>query len=112
MAKYATAFGLLAGLASARFGQEQVPIPAISAVNGGQPGEAPTIAGAAISDLLAGPNACNKVWRPLLIGETNLGSHSISSLEVTRFSPGSELVPTLLLQLLASSLLRRTSTPS
>jgi hypothetical protein len=43
-----------------RFGQEQVPIPAIAAVQGGSPGVAQTIAGAAISDLLAAANDCAK----------------------------------------------------
>jgi hypothetical protein len=45
----------------ARFGQEQVPIDAISQVQGGDAGAAATIAGAAISDLLGGANACDKV---------------------------------------------------
>lgn len=57
------ALALLIAVAQARFGQEQVPIAAISAVNGGNPGEAATIAGAAISDLLAGANACDKLKR-------------------------------------------------
>jgi hypothetical protein len=46
----------------ARFGQEQIPIDAISQVQGGDPGQAQTIAGAAISDLLGAANACDKVW--------------------------------------------------
>lgn len=45
----------------ARFGQEQVPISAISAVKGGASGAAATIAGAAISDLLGAANSCAKV---------------------------------------------------
>jgi hypothetical protein len=45
----------------ARFGQEQVPISAISAVKGGNPGQAATIGGAAISDLLGAASACAKV---------------------------------------------------
>jgi hypothetical protein len=45
----------------ARFGQEQVPIAAISAVQGGDAGAAATIAGATISDLLGGADACAKV---------------------------------------------------
>ncbi|PVI04735.1 hypothetical protein DM02DRAFT_585764 [Periconia macrospinosa] len=45
----------------ARFGQEQVPIAAISAVQGGNPGQAATIAGAAISDLLGAANSCAKL---------------------------------------------------
>lgn len=45
----------------ARFGQENVPISAISDVQGGDGGAAATIAGAAISDLLGGANSCDKV---------------------------------------------------
>jgi hypothetical protein len=45
----------------ARFGQENVPIAAISAVQGGAGGAAATIAGATISDLLGGANSCAKV---------------------------------------------------
>lgn len=48
----------------ARFGQEQVPISAISSVQGGDPGAASTIAGAAISDLLGAANSCDKVCIP------------------------------------------------
>ncbi|CAO2651837.1 Nn.00g001200.m01.CDS01 [Neocucurbitaria sp. VM-36] len=47
----------------ARFGQEQVPIAAISAVQGGDAGAAATIAGAAISDLLGAANSCAKLTR-------------------------------------------------
>ena len=47
--------------AEARFGQEQIPIPAIAAVQGGSPGEAQTIAGGAVSNLLGAANACDKV---------------------------------------------------
>ena len=46
----------------ARFGQEQVPIAAISAVQGGAAGAAATIAGATISDLLGAADPCAKVW--------------------------------------------------
>lgn len=45
----------------ARFGQEQLPIAAISSVSGGDPGAASTIAGAAISDLLGAADPCAKV---------------------------------------------------
>ncbi|KAF1946027.1 hypothetical protein EJ02DRAFT_462980 [Clathrospora elynae] len=45
----------------ARFGQEQVPIAAISSVQGGASGAASTIAGAAISDLLGAANSCAKL---------------------------------------------------
>jgi hypothetical protein len=62
------ALALLFTLAAARFGQEQLPIEDIANVQGGDPGEAPTIAGAAISDLLAGANACAKVSRPTSVG--------------------------------------------
>ncbi|EMD90588.1 hypothetical protein COCC4DRAFT_126439 [Bipolaris maydis ATCC 48331] len=47
----------------ARFGQEQIPIAAISEVKGGASGEAATLAGAAISDLLGGANSCAKLVR-------------------------------------------------
>jgi hypothetical protein len=56
----------------ARFGQEQVPISAISAVQGGDPGAAATIAGAAISDLLGGANSCAKVCTSLDVLESIL----------------------------------------
>ncbi len=55
-----TLFGLLA-VAHARFGQEQVPIPAIAALTAGPPGVAQTLAGQAVSDILAAANACAKV---------------------------------------------------
>jgi hypothetical protein len=47
----------------ARFGQENVPIAAISAVKGGASGAAATIGGATISDLLGAANACAKLSR-------------------------------------------------
>lgn len=56
----------LIAYAEARFGQEQLPISAISAVQGGAPGAAATVAGAAISDILGGANSCAKVWLPRL----------------------------------------------
>ncbi|KAK1913902.1 hypothetical protein P3342_007148 [Pyrenophora teres f. teres] len=58
-------FILMAAIAyvEARFGQEQVPIAAIQAVQGGNPGEAATIAGAAISDLLGAASSCAKLTR-------------------------------------------------
>ncbi|USP78188.1 hypothetical protein yc1106_05462 [Curvularia clavata] len=59
------AFILMAVIAyvEARFGQEQVPISAISSVQGGSAGAAATIAGAAISDLLGAANSCAKLTR-------------------------------------------------
>lgn len=51
-------------LNSSRFGQEQIPIPAIQAVtSGGAPGVAATLAGSAISTILAATNPCLKVRR-------------------------------------------------
>ncbi|KAF3929885.1 hypothetical protein AA313_de0200098 [Arthrobotrys entomopaga] len=71
---------LLAAVAQARFGQEQVPIPAIAAVNGGSPGEAPTIAGAAVSDLLAAANPCVKLKRgDQILAELGTGADSIAA---------------------------------
>ncbi|KAM3069140.1 hypothetical protein ACMFMG_010663 [Clarireedia jacksonii] len=53
---------LLVALAEARFGQEQVPIAAISALsNFGQSGQAATLAGSSISFLLAAANPCGKL---------------------------------------------------
>jgi hypothetical protein len=52
---------LMVAYVEARFGQEQVPIAAISGVQGGNAGAAATIAGATISDLLGAANACAKV---------------------------------------------------
>jgi hypothetical protein len=43
------------------FGQEQVPIAAISALTAGSPGEAATLAGGSVSLLLAAANPCDKV---------------------------------------------------
>jgi hypothetical protein len=48
----------------ARFGQEQLPIAAIQAIQGGDPGAASTIAGATISDLLCAADPCAKVRSP------------------------------------------------
>jgi hypothetical protein len=48
------------------FGQEQTPIPAIQAVtSGGGPGVAATLAGSAVSTILAATNPCLKVRHPL-----------------------------------------------
>lgn len=46
-----------------RFGQEQVPIAAITALsNRGQSGQAATLGGGAISTLLGAADPCDKVW--------------------------------------------------
>ncbi|EPS38143.1 hypothetical protein H072_8163 [Dactylellina haptotyla CBS 200.50] len=71
---------LLAALAQARFGQEQIPIPAIAAVQGGDPGEAATIAGAAVSDLLAAANPCVKLKRgDQILAELGTGADAIAA---------------------------------
>ncbi|TGJ84550.1 hypothetical protein E0Z10_g4243 [Xylaria hypoxylon] len=52
----------LLAVAEARFGQEQTPVSDISALgNFGQPGEAPTLAGAVPGVLLAAANPCAKL---------------------------------------------------
>jgi hypothetical protein len=52
----------LLALAEARFGQEQTPIAAISALGAfGSSGQAATLAGQSISFLLAAANPCGKV---------------------------------------------------
>ena len=52
----------LLAAAEARFGQENPPaIQEVAAINGGSPGEAATIAGGLISDLLAAANPCKKL---------------------------------------------------
>lgn len=53
--------GLMLAYVEARFGQEQATQAKIAAVKGGNAGEAATIAGASISDLLGAANACQKV---------------------------------------------------
>ncbi|KAF1359670.1 hypothetical protein EJ07DRAFT_118752 [Lizonia empirigonia] len=64
----------------ARFGQEQVPISAISAVKGGAPGAAATVAGAAISDLLGGANSCAKLQRAdQIVSELGGGADAIAA---------------------------------
>ncbi|KKA30577.1 hypothetical protein TD95_001114 [Thielaviopsis punctulata] len=52
----------LLAFAEARFGQEQIPVPAIAALsNFGSPGEAATLAGAVPGVLLASANPCAKL---------------------------------------------------
>lgn len=55
----------LVAFAEARFGQEQVPIAAISSSSGGKSGDAATLGGAAISTLLGAANPCDKVFYSL-----------------------------------------------
>ncbi|KAH6625416.1 hypothetical protein C7974DRAFT_312278 [Boeremia exigua] len=64
----------------ARFGQEQIPIPAIGAVQGGAPGAAGTISGAAISDLLGAANSCAKLQRAdQVVSELGGGADAIAA---------------------------------
>ena len=64
----------------ARFGQENVPIAAISAVQGGAGGAAATIAGATISDLLGGANSCAKLTRAdQIVTELGGGADAIAA---------------------------------
>ena len=101
----------LIAYAEARFGQEQVPIQAISAVQGGDPGAAATVAGAAISDLLGGANSCAKVHvLQQYINQEILTPHSSSA--PTKSSANSAAARTQLLQPLASLQPRRTRTLS
>lgn len=52
----------LVAYTEARFGQEQVPVSAVSALsNFGNPGEAATLAGGIPGSLLAAANPCDKV---------------------------------------------------
>ncbi|OCK75527.1 hypothetical protein K432DRAFT_446651 [Lepidopterella palustris CBS 459.81] len=92
----------LVAIAEARFGQEQIPISAISSVtSGGAPGQAATIAGAAISDLLAGANACAKLQRAdQIIAELGTGADAVAAAigMVTaekNFNPFTQSIPTI-----------------
>lgn len=61
MSKYFTIVLLLAAV-EARFGQEQVPVSAVSALSSfGNPGEAGSLSGAVPGVLLAAANPCDKV---------------------------------------------------
>lgn len=62
MLSQAVLVSFIMALAEARFGQEQVPIPAISALSDlGAPGEAAKLAGGDVSTLLAAANPCAKL---------------------------------------------------
>ncbi|EXJ92719.1 hypothetical protein A1O3_01271 [Capronia epimyces CBS 606.96] len=88
-------------VANARFGQEQVPIPAIAAVQGGSPGVAQTIAGAAVSDLLAATNACDKLKRgDQIIAELGTGADAVAAAigivaAEKNFNPFVQSIPTI-----------------
>lgn len=86
----------------ARFGQENSPaIAAIRDVQGGAPGVAPTIAGAAISDLLAGTNACDKLKRSdQILAELGEGDDAVAAAidmvaAEKNFNPFAQDIPTI-----------------
>ncbi|TVY73185.1 hypothetical protein LSUE1_G007844 [Lachnellula suecica] len=56
----AVLLSILSAVAEARFGQEQTPISAISALTAGSPGVAQTLGGGSVSLLLAAANPCDK----------------------------------------------------
>lgn len=72
---------LLAASATARFGQEQLPIPPIRDVtSGGAPGVAATLAGSAISDLLGAANPCGKLVKAdEIIAQLGTGDDAIAA---------------------------------
>lgn len=63
------------------FGQEQIPIPAIQAVtSGGAPGVAATLAGSAISDLLAAANPCAKLRKAdEILAQLGMGADAVKA---------------------------------
>ncbi|KAK5223195.1 hypothetical protein LTR47_010371 [Exophiala xenobiotica] len=97
----AATLAALIAVAHARFGQEQIPIPAIAAVQGGAPGVAQTIAGAAVSDLLAATNACDKLKRgDQIISELGTGADAIAAAigivaAEKNFNPFAQSIPTI-----------------
>lgn len=101
MLSQTTVLAALFSVAYARFGQEQIPIPAIAAVQGGAPGVAQTIAGAAVSDILAGANACAKLSRgDQIIAELGTGADAIAAAigivaAEKNFNPFAQSIPTI-----------------
>ncbi|MCJ1446281.1 MAG: hypothetical protein MMC23_006786 [Stictis urceolatum] len=95
-------FALLAW-AEARFGQEHpAAIQEIGAVtSGGQPGEAATIAGGAISDLLAAANPCTKLQTgDKIIASLGTGADAVKAAQdfvaaEQNFNPFTQRTPTL-----------------
>jgi len=69
---------VLAAIAEARFGQEQIPIAAISSAPGGSSGQAQTLAGQSISTLLGAANPCAKLQQADLI-LSELGSGALEA---------------------------------
>ncbi|EXJ91042.1 hypothetical protein A1O1_04149 [Capronia coronata CBS 617.96] len=95
------ALTVVVAVAQARFGQEQIPIPAIAAVQGGAPGVAQTIAGAAVSDILAATNACDKLKRgDQIIAELGSGADAVAAAigivaAEKNFNPFTQSIPTI-----------------
>lgn len=87
--------------AHARFNQENIPIDAIRQVQGGAPGVSDTIAGAAISDLLAGTNACDKLKRgDQILAELGEGDDAVAAAigmvaAEKNFNPFAQDIPTI-----------------
>jgi len=85
----------------ARFNQENIPIDAIRQVQGGAPGVADTIAGAAISDLLAATNACDKLKRgDQILSELGEGADAVAAAigmvaAEKNFNPFNQDIPTI-----------------
>lgn len=97
-----TVISLISTPTDARFGQENSPaIAAIRNIQDGAPGRAPTIAGAAISDLLAGTNACDKLRRgDQILAELGEGDDAVAAaIAMTaaekNFNPFAQDVPTI-----------------
>lgn len=93
----------LVAYTEARFGQEHpAAIDEISAVtSGGAPGQAATIAGGAISDLLAGANACTKLQTgDKIIASLGTGADAVKAAQdfvaaEKNFNPFAQTVPTI-----------------
>jgi hypothetical protein len=91
----------LLALAQARFDQEQRPVSVIAAVQGGSPGVAQTIAGAAVSDNLAATNACNKLARgDQILAELGTGADAVAAAigmvaSEKNFNPFAQSIPTI-----------------
>ncbi|TAQ87671.1 hypothetical protein B7494_g4022 [Chlorociboria aeruginascens] len=80
MLTQAVLVSILVALSEARFGQEQIPIAAIAAVQGGSPGQAATLAGQSVSFLLAAANPCGKLQQAdLIVATLGTGADSIAA---------------------------------
>lgn len=94
-------FTALVASAHARFNQENAVSPIIAAVQGGQSGQAATLAGQSIDDLLAGANACSKLQlADQIVSELGTGADAMNAAiaMVTaekNFNPFAQSVPTI-----------------